>query len=222
MRIHVSAEPPSAAASRIASSALTAVRLFTTRESTTRDTLRRLANSVTVIWRSTVSCRGGLCILAIDFCLLTDSNLIVASPRWAADGGKRGEPSGWPPSFFWGTRDSLRRVSEATQLLIDFDAVPYPSPFQIVRSAHALVPAAHDCSEGIHWPARRISHVAKGIICERRRDEGRIAIRLLLGHIRGPLKTRNPSCRPAGDDSQSRRSNRPASISSWNRPGSGV
>lgn len=36
-----------------------------------------------------------------------------------------------------------------------------------------------------HLTARRISHMADGIICEQRRDECRIAIRLLLGHIRG-------------------------------------
>ena len=46
---HDSADPPSAAASASAISALTAARPLSTRESATRDTPRRLANSVTVI-----------------------------------------------------------------------------------------------------------------------------------------------------------------------------
>src|SRR5277367_1014661 len=73
MRSHDSAEPPSAAASLIASSALIAACPFTTRDNATRETLRRSANSVTVIppsARSTVSFRtapgcGGLCMRLI-------------------------------------------------------------------------------------------------------------------------------------------------------------
>jgi hypothetical protein len=60
MLSHDFGEPLSAAASRMASSALTAARAFTTRESAMRETPSRFANSVTVrppFSRSTVSAR---------------------------------------------------------------------------------------------------------------------------------------------------------------------
>src|SRR5438046_724583 len=71
MRSHDSGEPPSAAASRIAISALTAARPFTTRESATRDTPSLRANSLTLssartLSRSTSPGCGGLCILLIS------------------------------------------------------------------------------------------------------------------------------------------------------------
>src|SRR2546421_8073519 len=70
MRSQDSALPPSAAARRSAISALTAARPLMTRESATRDTCSRRANSVTFTFFSTVSRKtspgcGGLCIRLI-------------------------------------------------------------------------------------------------------------------------------------------------------------
>src|SRR5207244_7840869 len=57
IRSHYSADPPSAADSRSAISALTAARPLITRESATRDTPSRRANSVTLSSARTVSRR---------------------------------------------------------------------------------------------------------------------------------------------------------------------
>jgi len=106
--------------------------------------------------------------------------------------------------------------------LTAFDAAPYPSPVSDALAqerACIRVPAGHNCSEGIHWTARRISQVAGEIICEQRRDECRIAIQLLLGHIRGRertavLRTCLLVTTHKAVEAIARRS--------WNLPGSGV